>query len=95
MFDSFLCEFFDAAKGVPIQAAFRYDRGNWRIAMNYKSRQSPLTFLILIPLYVPARGSASGGEYTEPPAATANHRRHNAVVISCDITLVNIDYPMR
>jgi hypothetical protein len=41
----FLNEFLDAAKGVPIQAAFRYDRGNWRIAMNYKSRQTPLTFL--------------------------------------------------
>jgi hypothetical protein len=45
VFDSFLDSFLDAAKGVPIQAAFRYDRGNWRIAMNYKSRQTPLTFL--------------------------------------------------
>jgi hypothetical protein len=45
IFNSFLHEFLDAAKGVPIQAAFRYDRGNWRIAMNYKSRQTPLTFL--------------------------------------------------
>jgi len=45
VFGSFLHEFLDAAKGVPIQAAFRYDRGNWRIAMNYKSRQTPLTFL--------------------------------------------------
>jgi hypothetical protein len=45
VFSSFLHEFLDAAKGVPIQAAFRYDRGNWRIAMNYKSRQTPLTFL--------------------------------------------------
>jgi len=44
-FNSFLNEFLDAAKAVPIQAAFRYDRGNWRIAMNYKSRQTPLTFL--------------------------------------------------
>jgi hypothetical protein len=44
-FDVFLHEFLDAAKGVPIQAAFRYDRGNWRIAMNYKSRQTLLTFL--------------------------------------------------
>jgi len=45
VFSSFLHEFLDAAKGVPIQAAFRYDRGSWRIAMNYKSRQTPLTFL--------------------------------------------------
>ena len=45
MFDLFLYEFLDAAKGVPIQVAFRYDRGNWRIAMDYKSRQTPLTFL--------------------------------------------------
>jgi hypothetical protein len=44
-FSSFLHEFLHAAKGVPIQAAFRFDRGNWRIAMNYKSRQTPLTFL--------------------------------------------------
>jgi hypothetical protein len=44
-FSSFLHEFLDAAKGVPIQAAFRLDQGNWRIAMNYKSRQTPLTFL--------------------------------------------------
>jgi len=45
MFGSFLHEFLDAARSVPIQAAFRYDRGDWRIAMNYKSRQTPLTFL--------------------------------------------------
>jgi hypothetical protein len=45
VFSSFLHEFLDAAKGVPIQPAFRYDRGNWRIAMNYKSRQTPLIFL--------------------------------------------------
>jgi hypothetical protein len=45
VFDVFLHEFLDAAKGVPIQTAFRYDRGNWRIAMNYKLRQTPLTFL--------------------------------------------------
>ena len=44
-FNSFLNEFLDAAKSIPIQAAFRYDRGDWRIAMNYKSRQTPLTFL--------------------------------------------------
>jgi hypothetical protein len=44
-FDVFLHEFLDAAQGVPIQAAFRLDRGNWRIAMNYKSRQTPLSFL--------------------------------------------------
>jgi hypothetical protein len=44
-FGILLHEFLDAAKGVPIQAAFRLDRGNWRIAMNYKSRQTPLTFL--------------------------------------------------
>jgi hypothetical protein len=45
MFGLFRNEFLDAAKGVPIQAAFRHDRCNWRIAMNYKSRQTPLTFL--------------------------------------------------
>jgi hypothetical protein len=45
VFGAFLHELLDAARGVPIQAAFRYDRGNWRIAMNYKSRQTPLTFL--------------------------------------------------
>jgi hypothetical protein len=44
-FHSFLDEFLDAAKGVPIEAAFRYDQGNWRVAMNHKSRQTPLIFL--------------------------------------------------
>jgi hypothetical protein len=38
VFGIFFHEFLNATKGVPIQAAFRYDRGNWRIAMNYKSR---------------------------------------------------------
>ena len=37
--------FMFATKDVPIQAAFRHDRGNWRIAMNCKSRQTPLIFL--------------------------------------------------
>jgi hypothetical protein len=45
VFSSFLNRFLNAAKAVPIQAAFRDDLGNWRIAMNYKSRQTPLTFL--------------------------------------------------
>lgn len=45
VFSAFMNEFLDAVQSVPIQAAFRYDRGNWRIAMNYKSRQTPLTFL--------------------------------------------------
>jgi hypothetical protein len=44
-FHLFLDEFLDAAKGVPIEAAFRYDRGNWRVAMNHKTRQTPLIFL--------------------------------------------------
>jgi hypothetical protein len=45
VFSSFPREFLDAAKGVPIQAVFRQDPGNWRIATNYKSRQTPLSFL--------------------------------------------------
>jgi hypothetical protein len=38
VFSSFLRKFLDAAKGVLIQAAFRQDLVNWRIATNYKSR---------------------------------------------------------
>jgi hypothetical protein len=50
VFSSFVNKFLDAAKGVPIEPAFRFDRGNWRIgnwriATNYKSRQTPLIFL--------------------------------------------------